>query len=196
MTVNEAINILENNLGIANTECVVEALLDDELSPAMLFEAMKNTTNSKTKFRLAWSLERLAKLDIDKCESFFADILAAIPTLEHDGQTRCLLKIIVIYLDRSAKSKRPVFALNYLDTYYWDDIIGRLFEHLLADETPNGVKVLAAYILARLSVRYCWIADDLKFHMQHRLDSPSMIAANKKIVRIITQNRIKILNTK
>ena len=86
------------------------------------------------------------------------------------------------------KKNKNLQSFNYVQIYEWENVIETLFGNLLNSKTPNALKVLSAYCLAYLSVRYNWIEEELKFQMQHQLFSPSMIAANKKINYIYSKH--------
>ena len=86
------------------------------------------------------------------------------------------------------KKKKKVTDYDYVQNYNWDGIIETLFDNLLNPKTANAIKVLSAYCLAYLSIRYRWIEDELKFQMSLQLYCPSLIAANKKINYIYSKH--------
>ena len=188
MTKDEISDIMGKSIYELNIEIVVEDICSGEGSITELFDLIVNGTDKNVKLHSAWVLEKIAKRDMELCMPLFFDILELLPTLTYNTHKRCFSKIIFIYLENYFKKKKKVTDYDYVQNYNWDGIIETLFDNLLNSKTANAIKVLSAYCLAYLSIRYRWIEDELKFQMSLQLYCPSLIAANKKINYIYSKH--------
>lgn len=184
----EISDLMSKRISKTNVEMVVDCICGGKGNISDLFDLISNTTDKNVKIHSAWALEKIAKRDIVLCMPLFSDILQLFPILIYDMEKRCFSKIILLYLENYFKKNKNLQSFNYVQVYEWDTVIETLFNNLLNTKTPNALKVLSAYCLAYLSVRYNWIEEELKFQMQHQLFSPSMIAANKKINYIYSKH--------
>lgn len=187
MTIEELTNMLQNNISRGVIDTVVNSVCEGDIDVNDIFTLMKSTDDDKLKFHVAWVLEKLFLKEYKLLSDLFTDILELIPTLQHIGQKRTLIKIIVVYLEQVVKGKNIVISNEYFRNYDWESIIESLFDSLIERDIPPGLKVLCGYGLAYLSFRYEWIKDELMYQMQSQLDSQAMITGNKKINIILSK---------
>ena len=192
MTIEQLSDMLQNNVSRGIIDTVINSVYEGDVDLTDVFILMKTTDDDKLKFHIAWVLQKLFIKDNRLLEDLFVDILELIPTLQHIGQKRTLIKIIVVYLEQVVKGKNIVISNEYFRNYDWEPIIESLFDSLIERDIPPGLKVLCGYGLAYLSFRYEWIKDELMYQMQSQLDSQAMIAGNKK-VNIILSKKCKTI---
>ena len=192
MTTDDLTNTLQNNISQRIINIIINSIYEGEIDVNDIFNLMKDTQDDKIKFHAAWVLEKLFMRDNKLLENLFTDLLKLFPSIQNIGQKRTLAKIIVKYLDFTFKNKNTFISNKYFKYYNWENIIESLFDSLINRNTPPGLKVLCGYGLAYLSFRYEWIKDELRYQMQSQLNSPAMIAGNKKVSTILS-NKCKTI---
>lgn len=192
MTIEQITDILQNNVSKEIIDNIVNSVCEGNTDVNDIFDLMNNSDNDKVKFHAAWVLEKLYIKDNGLLNSLFTDLLELFPTIQHIGQKRTLVKIIITYLEFAFKGKNTVISNEYFKSYDWEPIIESLFDSLIKRDTPPGLKMLCGYGLAYLSFRYEWIKDELRYQMQSQLDSQAMITGNKK-VNIILSKKCKTI---
>lgn len=168
----DAIETVSNLICVGKIECME------------IFDLMITTQDDKMKYNSAWVLSRIASKDIIFCKSIFSSLLEYYPSVQNYSIKRNLAKIIMLYLKKKGGNKSKILFDNE-DSYNWEPIIESMFNDLLESKAPKGLKVLSGYSLGYLSIAYSWIKNELQYIISTQLDSPSMIAANKYINKVL-----------
>ena len=140
--------------------------------------------NETSAFHSAWVLENVLTSNPDIFALSLDKIVELFPETKNPSVQRHFSKLLSLGFTACSKNQLPKDACQLLKKLDMEPVVEKCFELLMEPTTKAAVKVHCMDILAHLSQRYLWVADELPhvIKLQMLTSTPALAARGRKVI--------------